>query len=226
MPRRTSPPRAVSSTATSRSERARICQAPPGPVQSPGSTSRSLTRTPSEVVVPTRRSARTRMWVTSLVTVLLPFVPVIDTTGSRRSAFRIHAGGVVREALIRSVQRSSRRSWAPVRRVRRAGDTSRSERARAASAIVWARSAPIHGNVTIQCPGSDERWTTTPARPSSWSTRRRRIQSTRASIWAGQSRRGTSTPRWTRAWRPGARWPYHVRRRPMATSTFTTGSSR
>src|SRR6266550_1567992 len=85
MPRRTSPPRAVSSTATSRSERARICQAPPGPVQSPGSTSRSLTRTPSEVVVPTRRSARTRMWVTSLVTVLFPFVPVIETTGTRQA---------------------------------------------------------------------------------------------------------------------------------------------
>ena len=28
--------------------------------------------------------------------------------------------------------------------------------------MVRARSSPVHGNVTIQCPGSDERWTATP----------------------------------------------------------------
>ena len=68
-------------------------------VQSPGSTIRSSTRTPSDVVVPTRLPATRRMWVTSRVTVLLPFVPLIETTGIRRSVSRIHSGGVVRAAL-------------------------------------------------------------------------------------------------------------------------------
>ena len=48
----------------------------------------------------------------------------------------------------------------------RDGDTSRSARARAASVRRRARSSPDHGNVTIQWPGSDERWTATPPRPS------------------------------------------------------------
>ena len=77
----------------------------------------------------------------------------------RRSASRTHSGGVARAATIRSVQRARRRSWAPVRRAVRDGDTSRSASASAASVRVTARSAPFHGNVTIQCPGSDERWT-------------------------------------------------------------------
>ena len=46
-----------------------------------------------------------------------------------------------------------------------------------------------------------------------------------------RSRRGQSRGRDPRAeadeaCRPGSRWPYQVRRRPMATSTLTTGSSR
>jgi hypothetical protein len=226
MPRRTRPPRAVSRTATSRSERPRICHAPPGPVQSPGSTRRSSTSTPSDVVVPTRCPATLRMCVISRVTVLLPFVPVIETTGIRRSASRIQAGGVVRASPIRALQRASWRSCDPVSRARRAGETSRSARAIAASAIVWARSAPVHGNVTIQWPGSDERWTATPPVPSPWSERSRRTQRTRASTEKGHCFAGTSAPRWTSAWRPGLRCPYHVRRRPTATSIFTTGSSR
>ena len=181
------------------SRRARIWWAPPGPVQSPGSTIRSSTRTPSEVVVPTWRPARNRMWVMSRVTVLFPLVPEIEMIGTRRSASRIHSGGVARASATRSDQRVSRRSWAPVRRAVRDGETSRSARATAASVRVRARSAPTHGKVMIQCPGSDERWTATPPRPSPWSLRRRRIQATIEATGSGQSRAGTLRPRWTRA---------------------------
>ena len=55
----------------------------------------------------------------SRVTVLLPFVPEIDTIGIVRSASRIHDGGVVPASAIRAVQRASSRSWAPVRWARR-----------------------------------------------------------------------------------------------------------
>ena len=95
----------------------------------------------------------------SRVTVLLPFVPEIDTTGTRRSASRIHAGGVVRASAIRSVQRVEqpllgagqlggprRRHVALGQGERGLGEDLRPLRAG-------------HGNVTIQCPGSDERWT-------------------------------------------------------------------
>ena len=69
----------------------------------------------------------------SRVTVLLPFVPEIEMTGTRRSASRIHDGGVVRASRIRSDQRTSRRSWFPVSRAVRDGETSRPARASAAS---------------------------------------------------------------------------------------------
>ena len=199
IPRRTMPPRAVSRTATSTSRRARIWCAPPGPVQSPGSIIRSSIMTPSDVVVPTRRPARIRMCVIRRVTVLLPFVPEIDTTGIRRSTSRSHSGGVARAPAMRSVQRARSRSCAPVRRAVRDGETSRSARASAASVSVWARSAPTHGKVMIQCPGSDERWTATPPRPSPYSVRRRRIHATVAATGYGHSRAGTAAPRWTRA---------------------------
>ena len=133
----------------------------------------------------------------SRVTVDFPFVPEIDTTGTRRSASRIQAGGEVRASAMRSDQRATVRSWAPVRRAVRDGDTSRSARAKAASVSSRARSSPVHGNVMIQCPGSDERWTASPARPSPWSTRSRRIQATIAATPSGQSRAGTLAPRWT-----------------------------
>ncbi len=116
--------------------------------------------------MPTRRPARSRTWVISRVTVLLPFVPEIETSGIVRRSSRIHSGGVVRASAIRSVQRASSRSCAPVRRAPRAGETSRSVRAMDASVSVSARSAPDHGKVTIQWPGSDERWTPSPRRPS------------------------------------------------------------
>ena len=112
MPRRTIPPRAVSRTATSTSRRPRIWCAPPGPVQSPGSTIRSSTRTPSDVVVPTCRPARSRMWVIRRVTVLLPLVPEMETIGIRRSASRIQVGGVARASSRRAVQRASSRRLA------------------------------------------------------------------------------------------------------------------
>ena len=79
------------------------------------------------------------------VTVLLPFVPLIETIGTRRSASRIQPGGVALASSIRARQRSRRRSWVPVSRAVRAGDTFRSPSASAASAIAWARSAPAHG---------------------------------------------------------------------------------
>ena len=166
------------------------------------------------------------MWVVSRVTVLLPFVPVIETTGTRRSASRIQAGGVARASAMGASARATDRAWPGVSVARRPGGTSFSLSANAASAIDRARSAPVHGNVTIQWPGSDERWTASPPRPSPWSKRSRRIQPTSASTWPGHRRRGTATPRRTTAWRPGSRWPYQVRRRPTATSTLTTGASR
>ena len=86
----------------------------------------------------------------SRVTVLLPFVPLIDTIGIVRSTSRIHGGGVVLASSIRLRQRSSERAWLPVSRAVRIGDTLRSVSASAASAIARARSAPVHGNVTIQ----------------------------------------------------------------------------
>ena len=42
----------------------------------------------------------------------------------------------------------------------------------------------------IQWPGSDERWTASPARPSPWSTRSRRTQAAIAAIGSGHSRGG------------------------------------
>ncbi len=106
------------------------------------------------------------MWVISRVTVDLPLVPEIETIGTRRSASRIHVGGAVPAAAIRSLQRVQSRSWAPVNCAVRDGETSRSARAMAASVRTRARSSPLHGNVMIQWPGSDERWTARPARPS------------------------------------------------------------
>ena len=62
---------------------------------------------------------------------------------------------------MRSSQPATSRAWVPVSRTRRAGDTDRPARSTAASAISRARSAPVHGQVTIQRPASDGRWTST-----------------------------------------------------------------
>ena len=116
--------------------------------------------------MPVRRPAPIRMWLISRVVVLLPFVPLIDTIGIRRSASRIQVGGRRSASSIRADQRPSRRAWPPVRRAVRAGDALRSVRATAASAIARVRPAADHGAVRIQWPGSEERWTANPARPS------------------------------------------------------------
>ena len=139
------------------------------------------------------------MWLISRVTVLLPLVPLIDTIGIRRSASRIHDGGVVLAASIRADHRSTSRVWEPVRRAVGAGETLRSVRARAASTIARVRSAPDHGKVTIQCPGSDDRWTARPPRPSPCSERSRRSHVASAAMPSGHSLVGTARPRWTRA---------------------------
>ena len=194
----------------------------------PGSTIRSSTRTPSEVVVPTRRPARSRMWVISRVTVLLPLVPEIDTIGTRRSASRIHVGGVVRGLGDPLRPARSSRSCAPVRLgASRDGETSRSARARAASVSVRARSraGPREGDDPVARVGRAMDGQPAPAlavveRAAAGPRRRRRRRR------SGQSRAGTSAPSRTSACRPGSRWPYQVRRRPTATSSLTTGSSR
>ena len=179
---------------------------PPGPVQSPGSTIRSSTRMPSDVVVPTWRPASSRMWVISRVTVVLPFVPVIETIGIRRSASRIHAGGVVRGAGDRARpageqprpgRRSGGRAGPARRRARRARTPPRR--------CVRARSAPRHGKVTIQWPGSDERWTRERRRVPRRG--RRAAAATQATSAATASRPvarpARRRPSRTSAWRPG-----------------------
>ena len=226
MPRRTRPPRAVSRTATSTSSLRRIAAAPPGPVQSPASTMRSSTRIPSLVVVPTWCPASSRMWVISRVTVDLPLVPVMDTTGMRRSASRIHDGGAAPAAAIRASQPSTRRSWVIVRRTRRAGETDRPARSTAASAIRRARSAPDQGQVITQRPASEARWTTAGPACSPWSARSRRVQATTSATGSGHSRTGTGRARCTEGPSAGVRDPFQACVRPTATSTLTTGSSR
>ena len=101
------------------------------------------------------------------------------------------------------------RSCEPVRRARRAGETSRSARASAASAIVCARSAPCHGKVTIQWPGIRRAMDRDAANALAMVRRagvgpiRRSPRRAVATLAAG-----TSAPRRTSAWRPGLRWPY------------------
>ena len=102
----------------------------------------------------------------SRVTVLLPFVPEIETIGTRRSASRIQAGGVVRASAIRSVQRVEQallgagELGGPRRRDVALGQRQRGLGDRPAPAPRRAT-----GTVTIQWPGSDERWTRQAAAP-------------------------------------------------------------
>ena len=71
------------------------------------------------------------------------------------------------------------------------------------------------------------RWTATGRRRSPLvSASRRRTQAAIARTDDGTWLGGTRPPRRTTACRPGSRTPYHVRRRPTETSTFTVGSSR
>ena len=163
--------------------------------------------------------ASRRMWAIRRVVVVLPFVPLIETIGSRRSASRIHAGpGPVRLADPRERRARPGGACRGVSRSMAPAGMSRSTSARAISAIAVARSPSAHGQTTIQCPGSDDRWTATPGRP-----RRRDARGAAA----GPSRRATRrAPGWrdrgtvaesrTSACRSGSRRPYQVRRRPIA----------
>ena len=108
-----------------------------------------------------------------------------------------------------------------------AGDTSRSTRASAPSAMAVARSPRSHGQTRIQCPGSEDRCTVTgPTAPSGKALRSRRTQMARLVIRAGCAERGTGAARRTSACASGSRLPYQLRRRPIATSSFIAGSSR
>ena len=140
------------------------------------------------------------MWVMSRVTVLFPLVPLMLTIGVRRSASRIQVGPARRCGGDRArVGARGGAYWAPVSVARRAGETSRSARANAASAMARPRSTDAIGQVTIQCPGSEVRWTTSPAVPSRWSVRSRRTHAAIAATPSGHRGAGTAAPRRTRA---------------------------
>ncbi len=160
------------------------------------------------------------------VTVDLPFVPVTETTGIRRTSSRIHEGGVERASAILASQRARARACAPVRCARGAGDTERDARSNAASAMSRARSAPCHGQVTVQWPVSDDRCTAHGPPASPCSRRSRRAQATRSATGSGQSRAATVRPRWSSDGSPSDRRPCHACVRPTETSTLTTGTSR
>ena len=210
MPRRTSPPRAVSRTATSTSDAAQDHR-PRRRARSSRRTRSSARRRGSRRWSSSRRASRpcTRMWVTSRVTVDLPLVPVIEIDrhppvgvadpGRRRGA------GAARSAASQPATQRCLGVGHPDPCDPAATD--RLARSTAASAISRARSAPAHGQVTIQRPVSDARWTSTGPSCSSWSARRRRVHATRSATASGHSRTGTRRPRWTSvpsSGRPGA----------------------
>ena len=101
---------------------------------------------------------------------------------------------------IRSDQRASSRSWAPVRWARpRRRDVALGEGERRLGQRSGRAPRPTHGNVTIQWPGSDERWTATPPRPSPWSGTQApdpadRRAATRIGPVAGRDRRRRGGP--------------------------------
>ena len=69
------------------------------------------------------------MWVIRRVTVDLPLVPVIETTGMRLASSRIHARwGRAEAAAIRSCHRATRPGLGARQAARRAGETAGSAR--------------------------------------------------------------------------------------------------
>ena len=164
----------------------------------------------------------------SRVTVLLPFVPEIETTGTRRSASRIHAGGVARAPAIRSVQRASEPLLgAGQPRACRDGETSRSARASAASVEGQRplrtepreRDDPVPGVGRAMDGDAAAALAVVDAQPPDPADDRRdRVGPVAGRDVRARGGRGRAAP--------GSRWPYQVRRRPMATSSLTTGSSR
>ena len=162
----------------------------------------------------------------SRVTVLLPFVPVIETTGIRRSASRIHVGGVERASAIRGVHRASRRSWAPVSRARTDGRHVAFGQGEAASAMRVGpfRAGPRERDDPVarirRAVDADPAAALAVLRPEA----PRPVDD--AVDWPGQRRAGDLGREPDERVATGSRWPYQVRRRPIATSTLTTGSSR
>ena len=158
--------------------------------------------TPSEVVVPTCRPARRRMWVSMRVVVLLPLVPLMLTVGMRRSASVIQAGPGPAAAVTRRRTRSRARLLRGVACEPISASASR----HAPSAISCARSRSRQGNATIQWPGSPVRWIVTgtavpvgrPARVP-LSRCRRVTQPARSRTGGGAVVRATGRPRRTMA---------------------------
>ena len=83
MPARSSPPRAVSSTATSTIGSRSTIRAATGPVMSPSTVRCPSMYTPSVVVRPTVWPQSLRMWASIRAVVVLPLVPVIAAIGIR-----------------------------------------------------------------------------------------------------------------------------------------------
>ena len=85
-PRRSRPPRAVSSTATSTRGCMSTAAALRGPEQSPVRMRSPLMYVPSVQVMPTLKCAVSYIWASSRVTVVLPLVPVTARIGMRAGA--------------------------------------------------------------------------------------------------------------------------------------------
>ena len=163
----------------------------------------------------------------SRVTVDLPLVPEIDTTGTRRSASRIHDGGEVlglgdplrpardgallgagqaggpRRRHVALGEGHGRLGQQP--RPLLAGPRERDDPVARIGRAMDGQPGPALAVVDPQPadPGDDRGHAVGPvARPG---------RSPRGGPGHGD---------------PGSRWPYHVRRRPTATSSLTTGSSR
>ena len=142
------------------------------------------------------RPAMSRMWLIIRVVVLLPFVPLIEMIGIRRSASRIQAGGVAVAVLDPGRPASEQAGLA----AGQAGGPGRRDVALdQAEGGLRDRPGPAGRASTERSrssgPGSDERWTARPARPWPWSTRRRRSQARQR-----RRRRPASPGR-------GPRWP-------------------
>ena len=199
----------------------------PARASRPGSTTRSSTSTPSEVVVPTRRPAYEQD-----VGHEPGDRPLAVRPADRDDRYFCRSASLIIAAAWPGPPRSGgapARAAVPGSRstARRDREASRSVSARAASAIAWARSAPVHGNVDDPVARVRRAMDRDPAaalavfRPEATRASRPPPATSPASHAAGRRR-----PRRTSACRPGRRSPYHVRRRPTATSTLTTGSSR
>ena len=162
----------------------------------------------------------------SRVTVDLPLVPEIETIGTRRSASRIHGGGVVRGRIDPLVQRASSpvlgagQARGPRRRDVALGEGQRGLGQRPRPLLA----GPREGDDPVARIG--RAMDREPATALAVVRAQAADPGDDRGDRVGPVAAGTAAPSRTSAWRPGSRWPYHVRRRPTATSTLTTGSSR